>query len=383
MSLLTIALTSMHLVAAVPIDQIAVPVDPTDPVDPGSWVEPVDPVDPDPVDPDPPVIAADINQYIFGHSLINHASGNANTVVPYWLDQFATAAGTSYSMSGRFGQLEQHVENLPPEPTWPWRFPTITPGFPNNSGTFADADFNSVMITPANFIQRLDPNDPIYVLPESAVEYTLTIIDWAVATEPDVTIHIYEHWPDMRRVIDDDVFPPTAAEFEDYHALMLGEHKTWFNDYVAALQAARPAITIELIPVGSKLTELLTTTPLSAIPATDLYEDIAPHGLPTIYFLSALVTYHHLYGEVPPSDFTVPASVHPLVADNFTAILDTIIGTSEARLQDHPVYIAAYELGVNGEGCPRITETPDNLDTLIEQNAFAWGFANGVWACQP
>ena len=39
----------------------------------------------------------DINQYIYGNSLVNFAGGSAQSNVPYWMDQFSSAAGNTYA----------------------------------------------------------------------------------------------------------------------------------------------------------------------------------------------------------------------------------------------------------------------------------------------
>lgn len=265
-----------------------------------------------------------LRTYIFGHSLINHATDTDQTTVPYWMDAFAEVAGFRYAVSGQFGQLEKHVENLPPTASWPWRFDGVTQAWNHNNQSFAQADFDSVLITPANYIQTFSPTERFHQLPESAVGFTLQIIDYAVAQEPGIDIFIYENWPNMRWVIDDNVFPATPAELQDYHELTMGTFATWFDDYHAALVEARPRVNIETIPVGPIIAKLMTTTDLSGMPITALYEDIAPHGTVTLYFLASIVTYTAMYGTTPPENFAVPSSVHPLVAANYREILQMV-----------------------------------------------------------
>ncbi len=106
----------------------------------------------------------------------------------------------------------------------------------------------------------------------------------------------------------------------------------WYLGYVADLRAARPDADIALIPVGQLLSRLLSTPPFNAIPATDLYEDDAPHGTPTLYALAAAVTYAALYGAPPPGDYALPATVHPIVRANWPAALD-ILATQKAVLR--------------------------------------------------
>ncbi|WP_069301141.1 M10 family metallopeptidase C-terminal domain-containing protein [Neptunicoccus sediminis] len=288
----------------------------------------------------------ELSTFVFGHSLIYHHEahgGSDQTIVPYWMDAFADAAGTDFSVSGQFGQLQTHVRNLPPEATWSWRFDGVDQAWNSSTETFAEADFDSILITPANYIQNLDPNDPIYSLPRSAVSYTLEIIDYAVTQEPGIDIYIYENWPDMRRVIDDNVFPANTAELAAYHNLTLTEHAAWFDEYHDELSAARPDVNIISIPVGPIISQLLTETPLSGIPVQALYQDIAPHGTETLYFLASVITYSAMYGTLPPEDFTIPSSVHPLVVANYDLILDFV----------------AEELGLDGVVDPDPDPKPD------------------------
>ena len=277
------------------------------------------------------IARTELKTYIFGHSLINHASHTDQTTVPYWMDAFADAAGLDYAMSGQFGQLEQHVRNLPPTATWPWRIDGVDQAWNHNTQSFGRANFDSVLITPANYIQILEPDEPIFALPGSAVSYTTEIIDWVTAQEPGIDIYIYENWPDMRRVIPDNIFPATDAELQAYHELTMGEYAEWFDTYHAELQAARPDVNIISIPVGPMISKMLTETPLSGIPITSLYEDIAPHGTETLYFLASVVTYSAMYGTLPPADFNIPSSVHPLVAEHYDTILDLVAVGLEAE----------------------------------------------------
>lgn len=59
-----------------------------------------------------------VDIYIFGHSLIDHRppitpTPADETTVPHWLEDIATAAGKTYTATGQYGFLTNHL-NLPP-----------------------------------------------------------------------------------------------------------------------------------------------------------------------------------------------------------------------------------------------------------------------------
>lgn len=67
-------------------------------------------------------------------------------------------------------------------------------------------------------------------------------------------------------------------------------------------------------------------TVVSTIPATTLFEDDAPHGRATWYFLAALVEYMCIYGEKTPVGFTFDPGwdVDSVVTANYQDIVDFI-----------------------------------------------------------
>ena len=278
---------------------------------------------PDPGDP----LLTDMRMFIFGHSLINHEltdnpPPSNELAVPHWMYLFAQDAGYQYGASGQYGFLMQHAQ-LPPIAQW--GFDIVPSPWDSDLEPFSDADFTTVMLTAGNFVQYKPPTEPYdgdnpeNITPVGA---TTTIVDWVREQEPGVTVYIYENWPDMGGLAPE--FPPTQAQLDDYHALTLGDFHQWWLAYQDAVIAARPEANVRMIPVGPTLARLLTDTPLSGIPIDSLYEDNAPHGRPTIYFLAGLVTYMGTYGVPAPADYAVPELVHPLVADNYGQVVDVI-----------------------------------------------------------
>ena len=302
-------------------------------------------------------ITTNIRNYIFGHSLILHATNSDETTVPHWVHAFASEAGYSYTADGQYGFLPQHAD-LPP--TAQWGFENVSGVWDSEGGVpFSEADFTTVLLTAANFVQYQAPTLPYEgdnPTNTSPVEATLDIIDWVTAQEPGIDIYIYENWPDMAGYLSNG-FPPSAAEFEGYNEAVSGEFHAWWVDYYQALITARPDVNIQMIPVGPTIATLLAETALGQIPVTDLYEDDAPHGEPTIYFLAGMTTYMSMYGEQVPAGIDIPETVHPLVRSNFDTVNDLIWRELiDAGLVTEPVPPAAT-------GTPTETATSSPTET--------------------
>jgi len=265
----------------------------------------------------------DVRNYIFGHSLILHSDA-AN--VPIWMQALAEHEGYTYAMSGQYGFADTHATELPPDPQWGIQG-VASPWDADTGESFSDIDFNTVLLTEANFRQYYPPteSDPDGFLPESTVDSTTAVFDWVADAEPGVRYVLYENWPDMGGYTDADFRAsfPTADEMSTYHAYTSGEFHAWWAAYQDAMLAARPELNVRMLPVGPILAQLQTTV-LADVPVEALYEDSAPHGQPTLYFLAGLVTYMGIYAAPAPADYVVPESVHPLVRELYPEIVDVI-----------------------------------------------------------
>lgn len=272
-------------------------------------------------------LLTEMRSFIFGHSLLLHVTdqpGTADeTTVPHWISLFATDAGYSYAADGQYGFLPQHAQ-LPPQPQW--GFERVPGSWALDAGqSFADADFNNVLITAGNFIQYQPPNVPYdgdNPNNHTPLGETLKIIDWLEEQEPGINIYIYENWPDMAPTIGS--FPPNAGELAAYYSYTLGEFHQWWLDYEDGLKSARPDTNLRMLPVGPILAHVLTRAPFNEIPTTTLYEDDAPHGRPSLYFIAALVTYMGTYGVPPTDSFIPPASIHSALRDNLSELYDVV-----------------------------------------------------------
>lgn len=269
-------------------------------------------------------ITTELRTYIFGHSLIVHdppliPTPSDETSVPHWMASLATTSNFDYAVAGQYGFLQQH-DDLPPISQW--GFDSVESAWDSDIESFSDANFNTVLLTPANFIQYQASDVNYYNGNVSPVEATLTINDWVRDQEPGIIFYIYENWPDMAPYIDGEL--PTEAELAAYHAITQEEFHAWWIDYHDHLVAARPEDKIRMIPVGPIIGKILSETELINIPITELYEDDAPHGRPTIYFLAGLITYMAMYGLEAPSDYQIPNTVHELVSDHYEEVVDLV-----------------------------------------------------------
>ncbi|MFK7925371.1 MAG: T9SS type A sorting domain-containing protein [Bacteroidia bacterium] len=263
--------------------------------------------------------------YIFGHSLINHAlplnpTPSQETSVPHWLHFLAAEAGYQYEVAGQYGFLTTHV-NLPPSAQWGFTF--VEGAWDDGNETFGEADMSNILITPGNFIQYQAPTLPYFNHTFTPIEATDSIFDWVDIQQDSLDLYVYENWPDMAGFLSAG-FPPTQAEWTTYNAYLNGGFHDWFIEYHDSLVAARPSQCVSMIPVGPVISNLLSQPPFDQIPVDSLYEDDAPHGQSTIYFLAAMVTYMAMYEEQAPLTYAVPPIVHSIVRNNYSTAITQI-----------------------------------------------------------
>ena len=215
-----------------------------------------------------------VSQFIFGHSLATfddpEGASTQWTRMGEWLGEFASASGTDSTAGGKFGQLANFNSNWttygpPTDGTETlsdiqYTYPANTQPFMPD-GTFAGSDFDYVMIMASNF-GWLDQSPTGDRLTEA-----LALIDNIIGEEPDTTIVVYCHWPDVPLVasriggiVDDENLTP--AEAAGYWALTRDDTGTdgylkWHIDWFDAITAARPNVNIQMIPVGPIIGDLL------------------------------------------------------------------------------------------------------------------------------
>ena len=272
-----------------------------------------------------PVFGQDgLRTYIFGHSLINHElqrfpTPSQETSIPHWFYLLGVEGGHSYAMSGQYGFLPGHATNLPPIAQW--GFDIVPAAWDSDSEPFSQAEFDNVIVAPGNFIQYQAPTLPYFGDTLTPLSATSIIFDWAVEQEDSLDLYIYESWPDMAPFLNGG-FPPTPSEWREYNRYLNGEFHDWFLEYHDSLIAAYPNHCVKMIPAGPIISQLLSQPPFDQLSIDVLYEDDAPHGRATVYFLSALVSYMAMYEEPAPSNFQVPDIIDNIVADNYRVAVD-------------------------------------------------------------
>ncbi|KUF11781.1 hypothetical protein [Pseudoponticoccus marisrubri] len=268
------------------------------------------------------------SQYFFGNSLVTFAEGGAQTNVPVWMDRMAEADGNSYAASGSFGFLRSFADQ--PAPADQWGFAGVDPAWDSGAESFAEAEFDTVLITPANFIQDQAPTADYAQDSRSPLEATLDIVGDVTAAQPAAQVLIYEGWADLGPFGD---FPPSDADLAEYHAFNSGPYHDWYVALVEAVNTADPDADAQLLPVGSILSEVMTTT-LADLPVEVFFVDSAPHGTETTYYLAAMITYQGSYGSPPPLPADLPDTIHPAVAERYDEINAVITsGLEEAGFE--------------------------------------------------
>jgi hypothetical protein len=240
--------------------------------------------------------------------------------MPHWFQSLAKEAGYNYAVGGQYGFLPQHA-NLPPVAQW--GFDSVASAWDSDNYSFSQPNFDNVLITPGNFIQWQGPSVDYFGDTQSPLDYTSQIFDWTNAQEDSITLFIYENWPDMGAHLSQG-FPPSQSEWTSYNIDLQGSFHDWFLEYHDSLIIAHPNNCVRMIPTGPVIGNLLMQSPFDQIPIDTLYEDDAPHGRPTIYFLAGLITYMAMYEEAAPSTYQVPSIIDPIIASNYQQVVDFI-----------------------------------------------------------
>ena len=257
----------------------------------------------------------DRNVYFFGNSLVNYAQGGPLANVPAWMNQFAAADSNGFGAEGGYGFLRNFADRS--EPLTDWGFAGVDSVINGASTRFAQADFDAIVITPANFIQDQAPWENYFDEARSPLEAAIETVGNMRAQQPDARLFVYEGWADMGPYAPNGA--PTAPALAAYHRYNQGDYHAWYETLVDVTNAETGA-EVALIPVASILSDLLEGPFLAQIPFDDLYVDSAPHGTETIYFLASMITYAAIYGELPPPDFMISRQVHPIVHNHFADI---------------------------------------------------------------
>lgn len=265
--------------------------------------------------------------FILGNSTIDHRppaipTPSDETTVPHWIYLLAQEAGANFSVGGQYGFLT-NFDDL----NWfsQWGYDLVPSAWESDMESYADAGITTLMMTNANFIQYQSPAEPHPLdASTSVVNATQDILDYSDAQQSGIKYYLYENWPEMDLA---SAYPPTVppqTEINDFHNQTTGIFHDWWLEYQDSLLSSRPALNLRLIPVGSVLSKIIRDLLPGQIPFEELYEDSAPHGRASLYFLASLVSYMGMFEEKAPSSFVVPEIIHPAIEDNYSLIVDFI-----------------------------------------------------------
>ena len=277
--------------------------------------------------------ANDLQVYGFIHSLVVHEPPlipvpNNETTTIYWINDIVNNTSNSFGFTGQFGQLSNHVDQLPPNDNI--GFPSVSSPWNSSMGqTFETSSINTILLTAANFIQWDLPTNPDPADPQgrTIVENTETLFDWCDNQIPNMRYYIYGNWPEMDNA---NAFPPTVPtqeEVEEFHEITIGNigsFDSWWLQYQDALMDSRPLLNVRLIPVGRIISQIHTEIIPNQIPFDELYEDSAPHGRANTYFLAGLISYMAMYEHKAPDDYMPSTLIHPAIRNNLSIINEFI-----------------------------------------------------------
>ncbi len=262
---------------------------------------------------------------MFGHSLIHHEfqvnpTPSQETSVPHWMHFLAQDSGNSFKVSGQYGFLAQHADGAVFSQ---WYFDHVESAWDSEMEPFEDVDFNNIVLTPANFVQWQGPAENIPGTNYSVISATEKVIQKCLALDQNVDVFIYENWPDMAPFLTG-FFPPDEGAWSNYNTYLNGDFHDWFLEYYESVKISFPNVCIKMIPVGPVISRVLDSPPFDQIPLGELYEDDAPHGRPTLYFIASIITYAAMYEELPSKDFSGSTFIHPIVLNNLDPLLSLI-----------------------------------------------------------
>lgn len=258
-----------------------------------------------------------IESFMFGHSLMDHATDTEQTEIAYWINELANEAGHTYETGGYFGGVWQFSNFMPISN---WGVAGVTGTWNDEIETFKEASVTNSLITPFNYVQDLPAHDPYYALP-SVLSQTQRWTDSMMTYHVGAELFIYENWPEMVPFTAESPFDPTPAEMQNYYNFQLGDFHDWWLEYQDSMLISHPTVEIRMIPVGSVIAELLAVAPFDTIAPLSLYEDADPHGRPSLYFLAGLATYMAIFNEQAPLSYAVPATINSGIADNYSTIV--------------------------------------------------------------
>ena len=280
----------------------------------------------------PPIGGKTQDVYAFLNSLHNHdaGAGDANTSTGNWVRRLAVAApngGNTYTLGWQFGFAAPGGWTTLPRSSQQEVAPNVYINDPGNPSWNGATNIETVELVPDNFFGPLVPPDQPNVEGWVYTTRFLHHIDnWqANAPNPNRVYAVHGGWPLLSGNFGT-VSSQSPAQRAAYIAHALGPYQAWLDSLTSLLQAARPSLTIRQFGINRASMLALRDTVLGTLTTAELFEDHAPHGRSTMYFVNAIANYIELFNEKPPANFAFnPAwNVHPTVTGNYQAIVDYI-----------------------------------------------------------
>jgi hypothetical protein len=296
---------------------------------PVTWA--VDGEDPDPGEP---VGGQTVDVYAFLNSLHNHdaGAGDANTSTGNWVRRMAVAApngGNTYTLGWQFGFAAPGGWTDLPRSSQQEVAPNVYISDPDSPSWTGATNIETVELVPDNFFGPLvapdEPNSEGWVYTTRFLHH----IDLWEANAPNASrvYAVHGGWPLLSGNFGS-VASQTTEQRAAYIAHALGTYQAWLDSLTSLLQAARPSLNIVQFGINRASMLAWRDTVVSTIPIADLFEDNAPHGRSTMYFINAVANYIELFNEKPPAGFTFDGAwgVHSALTSNYQAIVDYIWG---------------------------------------------------------
>lgn len=292
-----------------------------------------------------------VHMYYYKNSLYNHletgnSEANQSTNVGNWIARMASQASTpkTATLGSVFGFF--HQWSVPPRAN-NFHSEITTPHLARWDASWDGAENIDLLgFVPDNFDgQDFDPSDTTNMGEAYVVKLLYLIDQWNTnAPNPDRKYIVYAGWPVLNGYggTNDDPLTITDAQFKNWRTFGLGEYQDWMELLVERLQSARPTLNIKLHNISKALLMCHENTVVKDIEADILFEDLAPHGRSTWYFLAAVAEYIELFGEKPAADFKFNTDwgVDTLVTSSYQDIVNYIWGV----LIDETVSIGERQL---------------------------------------
>ena len=268
--------------------------------------------------------------YVFGQEDMHPQAPDHRITV--WLDRMARAAGHELAAEGRSGDLRRFAFELPARPDWDMSpvARVLGPGKPG----FRLAGFDTVILSPETGLMGQPPLtlfEGVNRAGHNPVTVSTMVVDWLSRFARGARVLVRQVAPEGQ----------SAAEAA-----------LWHESYLAALEEARPHISVQGIPLYRGLPRMATVVGEQA--ASD------PVGAA---FLEALLTYGAVYAEAPPLEIDLPNTVPAPIRD----ALPELVRLTLPILADYP---------------SDLTPPPLILEEGLENPALSMGLY-GIWDWSP